>query len=128
MARESKGVGIASDTHRFTMPPEWAIEVSSRGVVFLGPEGEEVTVSSSPLNLPSRKQPAAVGSTVQRREVTGPGGQPILEIATRGPSPEVIFRCASPKGNTQALDRLAKALERIEWFPPAKPRPWWRVW
>ena len=39
MAKESGGIGMTSDTYRFTFPPEWAIEVTPQGVRFLGPGG-----------------------------------------------------------------------------------------
>ena len=129
MTKAARGIEMKSDTHRFTFPPDWAVEVSRQGVVFLGPNGETATVSSSPLNLPSRTEPLANRSGVIRNESAGADGSMVVDLVARGPAPEITLHCVSPEGATESLDRLAKALEQTEWFPPADARKrWWRFW
>jgi len=128
MAKDALGIGMRSDSYRLTLPPEWALEVSKQGVRFLGPAGEVLTVSSSPLDLPSRLEPLVTGSEVSQTESREIDGTLTVEFVARGPRPQVTLRCTSPAGKTVALEGLAKSLDAVEWFPPRVRKAWWRFW
>jgi hypothetical protein len=128
-AKATRGIELRSDTHRVELPPEWALQVSQDGAVFLGPNGEQVTVSAVPLPSASRIEPLMRDSSVSREETRATENRLAYDLVVRGPAPELRLHCRSEKGDTAALQRLSEALQHIEWYPPqAKTRPWWRFW
>ena len=111
-----------SDTFKFSMPPGWALQVSPSGVVFLGPLGEEVTLSASPLKGEARVAPQKAEAPVRREESKSSDGRLVAELVADGPPPRVTLHFTGPAESRSSLDDLEKALRQIEWFPPQQKR------
>ena len=122
-------LSVQSDTFRFSMPPGWALQVSPAGVSFLGPRGEEVTLSSRPVKAEAREAPQESDVPVRRKDLKPANSAISVELTAEGPRPEVVLNFHGPAESRQALADLQEALRRIEWFPPRKGgRRRWKIW